>query len=190
MIFRGLLLTMLLPAAPLLAAADEDVSVFEGTPWQSLAALIAFTVLFFGLKKYAWGPILQGLQDREQKIKDDLAKAQRTFQDAQKLLDEHRALMATADQEARKIIDAGRRDAETAAAQIREQAEKEITAVKQRARQEINAAREQALAEIFSRVAVISSELAGSILKREINPDTHRELVERSLSQLESRNSN
>lgn len=186
-----LLLPLLLPATQVLAKeGDEPASVFAGGPWQSLAALIAFTMLFFLLRRFAWGPILKGLQDRENKIRNDLDKAEKTAAQAAKTLAEYQALIAGADQEARKIIDAGRRDAETVAAQMKEQAEKEMQALKQRVRQDIHSAKEQALAEIFSRVAIASTELAGSILKKEIDADSHKELVSSSLQQLQNRENN
>ena len=77
-----LLLTL---ASPAFAAGGSNP--FAGTIYQAIAAAIVFLALFFVLKTKAWGPILKGLQDRETKISNDLAEAERSAKMAQDTLE-------------------------------------------------------------------------------------------------------
>ena len=164
--------------------AEEAVSPFAGTIVQSLAAIIVFVILLVILKKKAWGPILKGLQDRENKIKNDLHHAEDAAKQATAKLAEYEAKLAAAQAEALKIIDQGRADAQRVAAQLREQSAAELTAQKQRAEADIRAAKEQALSEIYNTTATLATDVAGKILQRQINEQDQERLVHESLAQM------
>jgi len=174
---------MLLGATPLLGA-EGDANPFAGTIFQAVAAAITFLTVYFVLKAKAWGPILKGLQDRENRIKDDLEQAEAASRNARQTLAEYEQKLVGAQDEARKIIEQGKVDAQKLAASLREQTQAEITLMRQRAQDQIHAAREQALSEIYEQTAVIATQVASRILQREINPEDQRELVERSLTEL------
>lgn len=178
----------LLAAAPALAAdpahGGEGASVFAGTIMQSVAALIVFAILFAVLAKFAWGPILKGLQDRENKIREDLEKAEMSAKQAATTLAEYEKRLAEAQEEARKMIERSRADAERLAAQMREQAGNEVNALRQRATTDIEAARRQAVSDLYSHAATLSTQIAGKILQREIRPEDQQALVQQSLSEL------
>ncbi|NJL32254.1 MAG: ATP synthase F0 subunit B [Phycisphaerales bacterium] len=76
------MLTILL-ASPVLAASEGEPSLFAGTIAQSIAAVAVFMVLFAVLYRAAWGPILKGLQEREEHIKADLLKAETAARQAE-----------------------------------------------------------------------------------------------------------
>jgi F-type H+-transporting ATPase subunit b len=170
------------PAA--LAAEEAPVTPFAGSLYQSAAAVIVFILLFAVLKKFAWGPILKGLQERENKIKGDLERAEEAAQQAANTLKEYQASLAQAHAEAQKVIDKGRNDAERVGAELKEQTQAEITRMKQRAEQDIRAAKEQALAELYTQTAVLATTVAGKILRREVNPQDQQRLVEESIREL------
>jgi F-type H+-transporting ATPase subunit b len=185
----SLLIVTLLSAAPVLAASEAHgseggASVFAGTVMQSVAALIVFAILFAVLAKFAWGPILKGLQDRENKIREDLEKAEAGAKQAAATLAEYEKRLADAQEEARKLIEKGRADAERLAAQLKEQAGNEVNAQRQRAATDIEAARKQAVADLYNQAATLSTQIAGKILKREIRPEDQQALVQQSLQEL------
>ena len=66
--------------------------------------LIAFLIVFFTLKKFAWKPLLDSLGKREQGILDSVQKAEHLRQEAEKMIEENKKLLAKADEESRKII--------------------------------------------------------------------------------------
>ncbi|MEX0746335.1 MAG: F0F1 ATP synthase subunit B [Phycisphaeraceae bacterium] len=177
-------LTPLLVLAAEPAAGEEAASLFEGTFWQSLAAVLAFLILLAILTRYAWAPIINALQQREAKIRGDLEQAERAQQQASATLAEYKAQLAEARKEAQQMIDQSRTEANRAAAQIKDQAQTDIGQMRQRAEREITAAKEQAIAELYEQTATLATSVAGQILGREISADDQRDLVEQSLSKL------
>lgn len=175
-------ISMLVLAAP--AAGEEPASLFEGTFWQALAAVLAFLILLAVLTKYAWGPIINALQQREAKIRGDLEEAERAQKQAHETLAQYKAQLAEARKEAQQMIEQSRAEAGRAAAQIKEQAQQEITQMRERAQREIATAKEQAVAELYEQTAALATDVAGQILRREISAEDQRALVEASLGKL------
>lgn len=168
-------------ATPALAAEDSP-GLLSWTPGEYIWTLAIFLGLLFLLVRFVWPVILKGLQDREQKIRADLADAEKARDEAQQTLGQYRQQLAEARREAQKLIDDSRLEAERAAARIKEGAQADISQMRQRAQAEITNAKEQAIAEIYEQTAVLATHVAGQILHREINADDQRDLVERSLS--------
>ncbi len=171
------------------AAGNGEPSLFDGTLYQAIAAIIAFSLVAALLGKYAWPQIIDGLQAREDKLKHDLEHAEAQRREADALHEQRKAELAEAGRKAQATVDEARKSAEAVAARIKADAEADITRSKQRAKQEIEASKEQALAEIYDNVAELSTQIAGQILQRELNPEDQRGLIDQSLAQLDlSRN--
>ena len=173
-----------MPTIALAAPAEGGANPFAGKIFQAITAAVVFLILFYLLKTKAWGPILSGLQDREAKIKADLEAAEKASRDAKQTLEDYRKQVANAQAEARQIIDKGKSDAEKVAAQLRSEVESEVATMRQRAAADIDAAKTQALNEIYAKVADLSTEIAGRILRREINANDQQQIVRESLNEL------
>ena len=168
----------------LAVASDEAANPFAGTIFQSAAAVIVFLILLSLLYKYAWGPIIQGLQAREEKIKSDLEQAERAATEATDKLQQYQAKLAEAQKEAQQVIEQSRQDAQRVSAQIKEQAQNDILQLKDRAASEIDSAKQQAITELYGQAASLATQVAGRILQKEIRPEDHQALVDQSLQQL------
>jgi F-type H+-transporting ATPase subunit b len=166
------------------AAEHAAPGLFEGTLYQSVSAIIVFLIVLTILKKTAWGPMLAALKDREDKIREDLAAAEKAANDARATLEDYRKQLATAGEEGRKLIEQARNDAQRVANQLREQTASEITILKQRAEADIRAAKETALAEVYEQTANLATSVAGKILRRQITADDQQALVRESLAEL------
>lgn len=177
-------------AAEAHAHGEEALTPFAGTPYQSIAALIAFTITFAVLAKFAWGPIIKGLKEREDKIRHDLQQAEDAAKAAVKTLDEYKAKILAANDEARKIIEQSKKDAQLVADQIKAQTEADINQMKTRAQADINSAKELAIGEIYAQTATLATEVAGKILKRSLTADDQKALVEESISALKQASRN
>lgn len=175
-------------AQPALAAAPAEggASPFAGTIYQAVAAAIVFIVVFAVLKLTAWNKMLEGIQARENKIKHDLEHAEQSALQAANTLREYQAKLAAAQEEARKIIDQSRTDAQKVAAGIERDAQMQITAMRQRAESDINAAKDAAVNDMYAQAATLATEVAGRILKRQINAEDQRQLIDESLNELRS----
>jgi len=142
---------------------------------------VVFLVLLAVLWKYAWGPLSEALDRREQGIREQLKQAEQSNQQAKELLAQYEQKLAAAQDEVRAIIDQGRRDAEQIGRQMIEKAREEAAAEQQRALQQIDAATTAALKELAERSATLAVELAGRILHRSLRAEDHAELIDRTV---------
>lgn len=146
--------------------------------------LVIFLLLLIVLAKFVWPPILKGLQQRDEKLRADLEGAERANRDAQATLNQYKTQLAEAQKEAQRIIEQSRGDAQRVAAQLKEQAQADLTQMRQRAEADIETAKQQAIAELSEQTAVLATQIAGQILKREIRAEDHQSLVQDSLGEL------
>ncbi len=152
------------------------------------ATLIVFLILMAVLVKFAWRPIMQGLEQRERSIAEMIAEAKRNHAESQRRLEEYEAKLAEASHEAQQMIAEARKGAEAAAERIRYEAEAAARRERERAVQEIQLAKEQALQELADRVASQAFLVARRVLDREVKPEDHQRLVREALEQLPSEN--
>lgn len=185
-------LVFIAPAAMAAAKAADgaekaEPNLFAGSIFQSLAAVVAFILLLLILRKYAWGQILTGLQDRENKIKDDLQHAHDQRKQAEAVLADYEAQLRGIQAEAQAKIDEARKAGEAVKNKLVADAEAHAVRLRERAEKEIIAAKETAIAEVYEKSAVLSTEIASKILGREINADDQQGLVSDSLREFEGR---
>lgn len=152
----------------------------------AITTLIVFIVLVAVLGKYAWGPIARGLQDREDKIRKDIADAEAARARAEQTLKEYAARLASAEGQIRDMLAKAQTDAEGVAAGIKVKAQQEAEEIKERATKEIDASKNAALAELHEHTATLATSVAEKILRRQITVDDQRELVRSSLDELAS----
>ncbi|MFG0328600.1 MAG: F0F1 ATP synthase subunit B [Phycisphaerales bacterium] len=151
-----------------------------------IAAILMFLVLFFLLKKSAWGLILNALNEREVKIRTEIESAENARAQAQAALEEYEKELAKARAEAGEMIASARQSAEKVADELRAKNEAEIVAMKERAKQDIEAAKRAAITDLYNETARLSTTIAEKILEREISAADHEKLVDDSLQQLAS----
>ena len=164
---------------------EKLVSPYTG--WASLiTALIVFLLLLWLLSKFAWGPILKALRDREVKIRTEIENAENARKKADAALANYEKELARARAEASQMIQQAKADAQRVADELRSKNEAELFAMKTRARDEIETAKRQALTEIYAQASVLSTMIAGKILEREVRAEDHARLIEESLGQLDA----
>ncbi|MBV8201378.1 MAG: F0F1 ATP synthase subunit B [Acidobacteria bacterium] len=179
------------PAAFAAAAAAENPeaanNVFAGDIGNALWTVIIFVLVLLVLGKFAWGPLLAGLQAREAYIRESLQTARRDREEAEARLNEYQEKLAAARTEATAIIEEGRRDAEAVKRRIEEQAKHESDKMIERARREIDAATTEATRQLYSLSAHLATELAGRIIGRELDPKDHERLIAESIAEISAR---
>ena len=145
--------------------------------------LVVFFIGAWVTMKFIWPPLIKSLEERQKKIADGLAAAdrgQKSLEDAKRKIAEEQAaerahvqqLIAEAEKRGQAIVDAAREQAKVEADRIVDAAKAEATQEMQRAKE---ALRDQ--------VAVLAVAGAAQILQREVNPQAHSEL----LAQLKAR---
>lgn len=152
----------------------------------AIATIVVFVLLLVILSKTAWKPILAGLQAREKGIRDAIEGAEKANADAKAMLAEYQTKVASAADEARKIVEEGRRDAEALKSKIHADAQAEAGRERDRALRDIEIARQGALKDIYDQVSVVATDVAAKILQKHLDPAGHRRLVDEAVVAYES----
>ena len=147
--------------------------------------LVIFIILAVILYRTAWKNVLAGLKGREARIRKDIADAERARAEAERILGEYNAKLAEASQKVQVMFAKANTDASALAARIQADAEQRAQERIERATQEIEEAKNQALSEIYDQAASLATGIAEKILRRNLNPDDQRDLVNQSLEQLQ-----
>jgi len=188
---RSILLPALLAAlaaAPALAAeGGEPGGVFAGDFGNALWTLLIFGLVVFVLGRYAWKPILHGLQQREQFIRAALEQAKKDRDEAEARLREYTEKLTAARAEATGIVEEARRDADSVRRQIEEQAGEEAGRIVERSRREIALATEAAKKELYEVSAALAVDIAAKLLSREVKAADHERLIRESLDDIDRR---
>lgn len=177
--------TLALFAAPILASeGGGQGGPFEGNIGNALWTLVIFGLVILVLGKFAWKPILGGLQQREEFIRASLTQAKADREAAEAQLKQYSDKLVSARAEASAIVDEARRDAEEVKRKFQEETQAEANRTIERARREIKIAQETAVKELYVLTARLTTEVAGKILEREIQPADHDRLIRDSIRAL------
>ncbi|MEO7794809.1 MAG: F0F1 ATP synthase subunit B [Thermoanaerobaculia bacterium] len=174
--------------AALPAFAEEHAEApggpFEGNFGVALWTLIIFGLVIFVLGRFAWGPILGGLQEREKFIRESIESAKRDREAAEARLKEYSEKLLTARTEASAIVEEARRDAEALKRTFLEESQAEANRILERARREIKIAQETGVKELYILTATLATQVASKVLQREIQPSDHERLIQDSIRAL------
>ncbi|MBC7821492.1 MAG: F0F1 ATP synthase subunit B [Planctomycetaceae bacterium] len=181
--------------APAAAKADSskpaethDTSVpLNSKPDLALWSFVTFLVFLAVLRKFAWTPLINGLDQREAKMKQALADAETARVKAEVMLAEHAKKLDKVQDEVKEILAEARRDAEHTKQEIVAAANKEAEASKKRAVEDIEHARDLAMKELFD---FVSSNVIGAtehVLGRALSGDDQNRLVQDALNQMGSK---
>jgi F-type H+-transporting ATPase subunit b len=175
-------------SGPVLAVEEGggETNIFNADVGNFLFTLIIFGLVIYLLRRFAWNPLLDVLSKRELTIKQALEAAQREREQAERLLADYQAQLAKAREEATAIVAESRRDAEAVARKVQEQARKESEELVARARREIELATESARKELHDQASELAVMVAGRIIEKELSAADHRELVARSLREMQA----
>jgi F-type H+-transporting ATPase subunit b len=152
----------------------------------SLWVLFMFIILVFILYKTAWKNVLAGLNAREKRIRSDIADAEAAHRKGVESLKEYNAKLATAEGQVRELLNNATLEAEKIASGIKMRAQQEVEEIRERATKEIETSRKQAISEVYEQTAQLATLVAEKILKRSLNADDQRDLVNQSLEQLQA----
>jgi len=147
--------------------------------------VLAITGLYLILRKYAWGPVLKMLRERNHSIEKALQSASDAREGLSRLKSEHEKMLQDARAERDQLIAEARQIREQLITKARDEAVQETAKVFDHAKQQIESEKLAAINEIRQQVASLSVEIAEKILKRELSDRTRQEnLIKEQLSDL------
>lgn len=128
---------------------------------------IAFLIVLFILKKYAWKPIMNALKEREDSIEESLRAADKAMEDMKDLKLDNEKLLREAKDERDAILREGRVIKEKMIEEAKDKANIEAGNIVESAKQRIEHEKNAAIVEIKNTIATISIEIAEKILREE-----------------------
>jgi F-type H+-transporting ATPase subunit b len=146
-----------------------------------------FLALLGLLTKFAWKPIMQGLEKREEGIARQIAETKAANEEAKRMLVSYERRLAEASEEVRGMLEEARRDAESTKQSIVAEARKAAEDERNRAKHEIGLAKDDALSQIAEKAGHLAVEVAGKFLRERLGPDEQARLVRESVAGLSSR---
>jgi F-type H+-transporting ATPase subunit b len=177
-----------LTALPVYAAEEaEALSPFAGNIGNAIWTLAIFVIVVIVLGKFAWGPVLGLLQQREEFIHRALADAKRDRDAAEASLKEYAAKLQRAHAEAAALVEEARRDGERLREEIRQRAKGEADKMIANAQRQIQLETGRALEQIRREAVDLSVMIASKIIQRNLTKEDNERLIDDALKQVEGR---
>jgi F-type H+-transporting ATPase subunit b len=147
--------------------------------------ILTFLGLLILLRKFAWQPLLQALQNRQDSIRKSLEDADRARKELERLQQESAQIVQQARINAESIIAQGRSDAERLKEELKQSAKTEAEAILRSSEQQIELKTRQALQEIRHEVTDMAVMIASKLLERNVSKEDNLRLIDETLKQIE-----
>ena len=162
-----------------------DSSLIQPIPGLMIWTLVSFFITFFVLRRYAFGPIQQVIDERRKRIQQSLQEADNARDEARRLLEEHRALMTQARGQAEEVLSEARRVAESQRERVRQETEEDRQRRMEETRRQIEAETQRALGEIRREVAELALVAAAKVTAGALDSTSHRKLIDDAINDLD-----
>jgi F-type H+-transporting ATPase subunit b len=149
--------------------------------------ILTFLVLLTLLAKFAWRPLLQALESRQESIRKSLDDAREAKQELERLHQESAQIIRQARVEAEAIITRSRGDAERLREEMRQKARTESDAIVKNAERQIQLETTRALQQIRNEAVDLSVMIASKIIQRNLTKEDNERLIDEALRQVQNR---
>ena len=147
--------------------------------------IVVFVISLLILRRWVFPQIGKVLDGRRQAIEGDIDAAERTRQEADKILDEYRERLKEARAQSEEILQRARQTAESHEHEARDQGHEILAEAAKRAERDIDAATKRALDDIRREVADLTIMATEKVTRKTLNDADQRRLVEDALSELD-----
>ncbi len=167
-------------------AAEEGGSFLVSPNWGLMIwTLLVFAISMFLLRKLAWPRITEALDKRQRLIEDSIDSAQRTKDEADRLLADYRERLSEARGQADDIVARAREDAQRQQTDIVAKAREDREEVMRQARRDIQVETQRAIQEIRREVADLTVMATEKVTRKSLTGADQRRLVDEALSELD-----
>ncbi len=151
-------------------------------------AIITFLIVFVILRWKAWGPLMDVLDAREKQIQDSLNKAEKMIQEQENSAQENETILAKAREEAKHIVAQAKEAGDKLKYKFEEDGRTKYDELVQNASEKINAEKQKALNDIKNMVAEIAIEASEKIIKRNLNSEDNKKIIDDTVSSFQEKN--
>jgi F-type H+-transporting ATPase subunit b len=150
-----------------------------------ITQMFGFLIVFWVLKRYAWGPLLAMLEERRVRIAGEVATTERLRREAEELKTEFENQLKHIEAQARQRIQEAVAEGQEVAEEIKAAAHREAQVITQKAKASVEM--EYKKARVALRAEIVNTALgaAGQLLEKSLDTAEHRRMVDRFLTELE-----
>ena len=146
--------------------------------------IITFLILLPLLSKFAWKPLLNALEKREDEITNSLENAEKARKERERLTTEGDEIIAQARSEAQAIVSEGKKAADQLKESTLLKAKEEAVTNLEQAKEQIQVEKDKAIAEIKGEVVGLSLSIAEKLVKKNLNEEDNKSLINESLKHI------
>ncbi|MGX7395147.1 F0F1 ATP synthase subunit B [Carnobacterium mobile] len=154
------------------------------TAGDTIVVLVSFLLLMVLLKKFAWKPLMNIMEQREQNIASNIENAEIAKNEAERLAAERQEKLDKTRAEAATVLNKARESAESAEKELLAAARVEASRLKTDAKKEIENERQMALASVRNDVSALSIQIAEKLIGKELTTEGHAELINEYIERL------
>ena len=163
-----------------------DNPLVQPDPGLFIWTIITFLVLLGLLAKFAWGPLLKALEERQETIRRSLDDADQAKQDLERLQKESAQIIAEARSEAQSIVVKSRAEAQTVRESLKQKAQEEGQVLIRSAQRQIELETARAVQQVRHEVVTLSLAVASKLIKKNLTPEDNDALIQDSLRQIDA----
>ena len=161
-----------------------DNPLVQPDPGLFFWTIATFLVLLFLLAKFAWKPLLQALESRQEMIQKSLNDAEKAKQELEEVQLESNKIVAQARSEAETIIATSRSEGAKLREDLREKAQSEAQSIVTQAEQQIQQERDRALSQIREEAVDVSLSVASKLIQRNLSKEDNEKIIKEALKQV------
>jgi F-type H+-transporting ATPase subunit b len=161
-------------------------TLVQPDPGLYIWTIVTFLALVALLAKFAWRPLLEALDKRQESIRKSLDDAQKAKQELERLHVESQKILAAARAEADQILSNTRSDANRFREELKQKAQTEAAGIVKNAERQIEQETARALQQIRHEAVDISVSIASKLLQRNVSKDDNARLIEDTFKQIEA----
>ena len=155
------------------------------TPGLMIWTIVCFLIALFVLKRYAFGPVQQMIDERRERIRQALAEADHAREEARRLLEEHRKLIGQARGDAEQILAEARRVADAQRERVKQETEADRQRRLEETKRQIEGETQRALEQIRAEVAELTLVATAKVTGKVLDDADHRRLIEDAIKDLD-----
>jgi F-type H+-transporting ATPase subunit b len=159
--------------------------IIEVVPGLMIWTLVVFGIVFFVLRRFAFGPIQQGIDKRRDRIREALDAADRAREESEKLVAQQQAALAAARVQAEEMLADARRVSEDQQRRLREELDTERRRRIEETRKDVEAETARAIGQIRSEVASLALEATEKVAGKVLDDADQRRLIEQAIDDLD-----
>ena len=164
-----------------------DNPLVQPDPGLFIWTIVTFLVLLTLLAKFAWRPLLQALDTRQESIRKSLDDARQAKVELEQLHQESAHIIRQARVEADGIIVRSRADADRLREEMKQKARTEADAIVKSAERQIQLETTRALQQIRTEAVDLSVMIASKIIQRNLSKEDNERLIDEALRQVQAR---